>query len=668
MNSDPIGRSTGGFLLFLIPVLLPLICFGQETLKVTLIEQEPAASSTVTNTLPAIRARFGDDIKNLLVKEKLLIEVDRSDVSALTQFADGVLFYQAQVPLSAGSHDVRITGTTSDDRKIEDIQWSFVVADPNAPRAWQFGIEPVGTFEYKVREDTLTPLDRSRFNSNIAITSQTTRPFQAMFTSNLQAQGPAAGPIPPPGPSEFDLANFNLTLTGSSSTFSLGDVNINYDPLSVASLSRRGFFFEQKLPFYNSGFSIFSVRSETIFGFRHGLGFSDRDQRVDGGSLFFAPTNRPEVLNFRLYYLRGENELEQGFNFGGVTRGSKGNVFGLNVNGSVWANQLRFEAYTGWSDFDFNASDEFEGNNDQAFLTRLIFDPMQTTWNNRPSKFMVQLEVQRLGTFFKSLGNPFFLSDRRGFNLTSNWTYGIVGVNAGIAKFRDNIEELNLVPVVDNAAFSTGFTVFPVSPTGFSNWPSVSVTATRAHQESRGDVVGFLAVDNIADSVSATFQLARANWNGALTTAFGLNNDRNNRVPDTDIKSIALSAIFMPYPFWTMGPSIAWIRQGNRDTGVDTDQWTYSWTSSIPVQPERFHIDSQLSYSSSESSDFQNITSNFGGTIQLNYHFHHLWRSRGKQSVFARLAYNRNIAEAPFISRVKGFEIFTGIDLGWPFR
>src|SRR5688572_30218591 len=229
--------------------------YAEETVSLTFSEQEPAPGSSTEVNNPLIKIKFQEALIASIKKENLLIEVDRSDVSSLAQFSEGLLSYQPQVPLSAGSHEVRITGATVNGKKIQEITWSFTVIQPDQPRTWQFGIEPTGTFEYKVREETLTPVDRSRFNSNIAVSSQTTAPFQASLNSNFQAQGPRSGPAPPAGPSQFDLANFQLALTGPTTSFSIGDVNVNFDPLSVASLSRRGIFFEQKLPFYSSGFS-----------------------------------------------------------------------------------------------------------------------------------------------------------------------------------------------------------------------------------------------------------------------------------------------------------------------------------------------------------------------------------------------------------------------------
>ncbi len=634
---------------------------GQDTnlFVPSILEQDPVPGGTATSHTPQIRIKFNDS-EGQIQKDKVLFEVDRNDVSAFVQFADSTFIYQPASPLTAGSHEVRITGTTAKDQVLQETLWVFTVQE--APRNFAFGLEPSVNAEYKIRREDPNA-DRQRFNTNIAINTQRTGLFQTSLNSNLQGQNPTPGE----SPKDFDLANFQATLAIQNSSLSLGDVSVNFDQLGVANLSRRGIFFQQKLPFRSSGFDVFTVRSETIFGFVHGLGVSDSEQRIDGGSFFISPTGKPENLTMRFYYLRGENLKEQGFNFGGVTQGSKGNAYGVFLSSSAWSNQFRLEANAAQSDFDFNASDTFDGNQDHALQFRFTFDPAPKTWKNRNSKFQAQLDFQDLGLFFKSLGNPFLVADRLGYNLNSSWNYGQVTFTGGVSYFHDNVKNLALIPRVDNKAYSAGFNYAPFSAEGLPKWPSFSLTATRSEQESQGEAVSFLALHNIVDTVAYLMTLTRAKWSLNWNTSYSVNSDLNNRVPDSDSLNLTLAALLSPANFWNIGPSVSFIRQGNRDTDVDTDLWTYSLTAAVPIQPERFTLDTQLSFSSTDSTDKQNINSNFSGTAQLSYQLHHLLKLKGRQTLALRISYNRLITEAPFVNRQKGFEVFGLLDLGWPF-
>lgn len=628
----------------------------------SILEQEPAAGATANSPSPLIRIKF-DDATGQLQQQSLLLEVDRNDVTSLAQFADATLSYQPASPLSGGSHDVRITGTTKDGKPLQEIAWSFTVPAENAPKNWTFGLEPSVNYEYGMHREGES-VQPNRFGSNIAVTSQSTGNFQANATSNLQGQDTEL-----PSGNEFDLANFSLNLAAGPTSVSVWDVNVNLDVLGASNLTRRGVLFQQKLPFLSSGVDAFSVRSDSIFGFKHGLGVSDSNQRIDGGSFFFSPiANHPQDLQLRVYYLRGENAAEQGFNFGGVTQGSKGDATGFSANTTNFSGQLHTEFYAAWSNFDFNAADDFDGNKDHALLARVAYAPTPGTFHGKSSSFQTQIEIQDLGLFFKSLANPFFVSDRLGLNVNASWTLGEYGFTGGVSRFHDNVVSADLLPTVHNAAYTGGVAYSPTSTDGPPKLPMMSLTVTRSEQESEQEAVGFLALHNIVDAVTGVVALQRTKWNVNVNTTLGFNKDLNNRVPDTDTKNLTLSAILTPATLWNFGPSLSFTRLNNHDTHIDSDQWVYSLTAGIPLIPEKLTLDSQGSFSSSETSDQSDRNSNFSGTAQLSFHLEkYIKSSKGRQVLAVRLSYNRIVVDAPFVSRQKGLNVFGLLDLSWPF-
>lgn len=653
--------------LFLIPFMLgfTLVLHGQSEEAtppaLAIVSQEPAPNTESASATPHVSIQFADP-SQVTVKDQLLLELDRVDVSALAQLADGKIQFDPTTPLAPGSHEVRLTGKLADGRAFQEITWSFTVAQANNPRSWTFGLTPSITWEHGFQQQGPNP-NQDRVSSNIALNGQSTAPIQTTITSNLQGQD-----TPGPSGKDFDLANFNATLsTRNGSTIGLWDVQPNFDALVVSNLARRGFSFQQKLPFLNSGVDVFLVRAETLFGIKHGFGLADSNQRLDGFSYFFSPLKVPEKLTLRALYFRGENAIEQGFNFGGVTRGSKGDAYGFALSSSIFSNQMRAELFGAWSNFDFNASDGFSGNKDKAFLGRLSYTPTPAMFHGRSSAFLAQLEVQNLGTFFKSLGNPFLVSDRRGVNLTSSWNWGSVGFTGGASRFHDNVDDLAILPTVDNTAYSGGFNITPQSTTGPPKFPAVSFTAARSEQQSIHAVAAFLAVHNIVDTYGSVISLARNPLNLTLNLSYAVNRDLNNRVPDTDSKNATLGAFFAPRPSWSFGPSVSFTRTADRDAKVDTDLWTYSLTSGFPIFPNALTLDGQLSYSSTEASNFLNRSSTFSGTAQLSFLVGQLFKTKGRQALSMRVSYNQNFVEAPLIVHQRGLEVFGALDISWPF-
>jgi hypothetical protein len=318
-------------------ILLAETLFAQTPVILTVQHQTPIADSETLTSTPLIQVKF-DDPEAKLQKEKLLIEVDRNDVTSIAQFSDSTLTYQPAAPLNTGTHEVKINGTLNDGTTFQEVKWSFKITEPEVPRNLSLDIQPTISFEQALHQEGPNTEDEILL-SNIVINSRTSGPITTSLNSTFQGQDQIV-----PGRTRFDLANLQASMNTRITNLFLGDVILNHDQLAINNLARRGILFQQGLPFLRSSFDVFSVRSETIFGFRHGLGVANSEQRIDGGSFFFSPT-RNETLGLRMYYLRGENALAQGFNFGGVTRGEKGDGYGVNLTSVYGMEQLRFEQH-----------------------------------------------------------------------------------------------------------------------------------------------------------------------------------------------------------------------------------------------------------------------------------------------------------------------------------
>jgi len=162
-------------------------------------------------------------------------------------------------------------------------------------------------------------------------------------------------------------------------------------------------------------------------GVKHGFGVGNPDQGIQGGSFFFSPVKSGNHI-IRFYYLNRDNAKDQDFNCGGVTAGSKGDAYGASLISNFLSSQLHTEFYGARSRFDFNAADGFQPNNDHAFDAKITYNSTPRPFKNRPSSFTLSGEIQDLGLFFKSLANPFLVTDRFGINLNSTWNWGIYAI------------------------------------------------------------------------------------------------------------------------------------------------------------------------------------------------------------------------------------------------
>ena len=263
--------------------LTTIVCFSafaQQPAELVVLSMEPAPGSEISFDTPLVQIQFQNS-DGKLQNDKIFMEVDRSDVTGLVQFGEGSLLYQPPVALSTGEHEVRISGTFADGSPFQEVNWNFKIATSEGIQNWTWSLQPSLTYEYAIRRE-LSQGEDSTVQSNILINTQRTGSVQTFFNSTLQGNS-----IPVQGQNKFDMASFQYGLTVGPSSALLGDVVVNLDQLSIANFARRGILLQQRLPFLNSAVDVFSVRTETIFGFKNGLGVSDNDQRTDGASFFF---------------------------------------------------------------------------------------------------------------------------------------------------------------------------------------------------------------------------------------------------------------------------------------------------------------------------------------------------------------------------------------------
>jgi hypothetical protein len=240
-------------------------------------------------------------------------------------------------------------------------------------------------------------------------------------------------------------------------------------------------------------------------------------------------------------------------------------------------------------------------------------------------------------------------------------------LTGGLIKFHDNVKNSALLPTVDNRGYALGFTIVPIGANGPPMAPTFNLNYTRTEQESQNDPVAFLGLRNSVDTLAGLISWNRNKMSASLNTSYSINEDKNNRVPDVHVFTTAFAFLLNPTFTTNIGPSVAFSRQENRDNGVNLNLWTYSITANLPVIWDPLMLNSQLAYTTSDSSDGQNNNSNFSGTAQLSWNLNRTWLNRGTQILALRVSYNRVIVDTPAPSQLTGLEIFGSVSFGWPF-
>lgn len=303
----------------------------------------PVQDTVVTGRRPPIEVVFPPDLP-VGVQDGVVVAIDGMDVTSQVVRQPGRITYRPASDLVPGSHMVTLTFPDAASGSGEPIQWSFKIRDYGPLEEGSLGVEGSLTYEQAVRRLQATD-PHWNLSGNVKVGSRVAgRGVVVTLDGNLRyidAEGPG-----PPGSgrtprNNFDLANFLFTVSKDPHQLRLGDIQIAESFLSTGpAFARRGGLLTAEL--FGTEVHLFSVRSNSIIGFDHGLGVQNPDRRVQGASI--ARDLLPDkALRMKVTYMDGENAAPQSFNTGSAEGGQRGDVLSVLASSSFFGQRLRSE-------------------------------------------------------------------------------------------------------------------------------------------------------------------------------------------------------------------------------------------------------------------------------------------------------------------------------------
>jgi hypothetical protein len=667
-------------------VLISSACFAQELptpsspQQINLLGHEPKADAIIGDRKPVIRVLLAGGGTNL-DPASITLDIDNVDVSTQVKLDSSGVIYTPLTKMKGGVHTVRFMAKTRDGFDVPPVEWSFTVRRfAKIYEAGGFGTL-TGSFERFATGDLDENAKRYRADANFELNYNllTSSIFDFKTLSNLRFQTK-----PPFDVSEVDLANLSVTVKVGPTFFSVGDLVVHESDFVLANLSRRGV--RLRYPLFNKHVELtgFMVRSESIVGFTHGFGVSDPNQRIDGGSLRLMPFTRLDALQMRYVLLSAKNLTNDGYTFGGFTRGYKNSLHSVGVSAALFENRLRGEVDFAWSDFDPNAVDGFAGDKDEGGQFRIEAVPIRGSLLNQSAELRLGLEGERIGTLFKSMGNPFLQPDREGLSANATARWGGVNMSGGWSAFHDNVEEFAQLPRVDNDAYSFGFHFDPgyYSPSSRRSWrwlPQVSLGYSVSTQESSREPQGvdsnawpslyppFPRVDNeiVATNASAGYDLEK--FSLYLDASRVKNTDQTNRQPNIRDLGVGLRLGARLWSNVQIGPGVTWNNTtsvaNNRRSEFTTRTVTPSLTLLASLIPGQLTVQSHSSYTRARADNASLHTSGFNGSLQLDWHAEDLLGLPGRQTIGVRGLYFDNRSRVGQIFFVDRYQVF--LSLNW---
>ncbi len=408
--------------------------------------------------------------------ERLGLELDEIDVTALVTMEGDTAVLTPVQPLAYGGHHLRLTEQTKDGGIVERGLWPFEVRKAAAASAATLKGNVAARAGYRALDGNLDNAPRraqmdAAGQLNGAYAGERWRANAMLnFIANSQSQ------LMPRQSGHVDLGQFLIAADSGMYGFKAGDHAIGPDSLVLQSFARRGVSASATAPDNQASITGFAMHASQLAGAAHGFGVTDNSDRVDGVVAALRPiSGQPDALELSGTYVSGETQAPLGVAavggagtpLGGVAGGpgpSGGKASSVAADGNLLQRRLRLRGEYATSLYDFDGSDPTLGpERGHAYAGLVNYTP----WHDmklaeQPLAWNLGAERTRLSTFFRSPSNPVAISDRDTTRLFTGVNWNGLDLQASASRDFDNVDDNPLVPRTAGRQRNAALTFTPI--------------------------------------------------------------------------------------------------------------------------------------------------------------------------------------------------------------
>lgn len=559
----------------------------------------------------------------------IVIEIDAVDISEMLQFDSKHIIYTPALAMTADTHELKITRYQKDGSIKELGVWNFNVRMSQLVEKYSFAADTQLNGNYRVDEkNTGSPLParlQSDANSQIGFKIQNgywyaDAQFDLNYTSDKENR---------PTKRTIENSEFLVNIGNKYINAKIGHQNVGQASLIMDNFRRRGVSVEGKIPSIHSQVTGFSLSSRDISGFGHGLGVSDRQQRVDGYSFSSSPiSDSPQLLNLSATWISGRGNDGDNFIYEfenvedpntPITASEKGTAWSLATESLLFEDKLRIHAEYAETKFDFNPLDNFSAEKSHAENILINY----TTVIDNGISWNAGANYQRIGTFFKSLANRGLPNDKQLSKLFAGVEWQTANVQLSSEQQRDNLDNLAQLPKTLSNLDSINLNWSPQLQNN-ETWLgtptfSFSYNKQRQYQNSSPSDYDFPATNNdvINWQASSSFNYQTNSWGLTLMdTDF---TDHSGVQNNSKIQSVNLFTNLIFAENITLSPSIQFDQTKDLITQFTSIGLTYSLQSSFSFIPQKLEGSMSVVYNKNETSDLLTRGRNLAFDLALNW-------------------------------------------------
>jgi hypothetical protein len=524
------------------------------------------------------------------VLERLTLEFDDFDVTALVTRDGADAVFTPPQPLPYGPHQLRLVEYAADGAVIERGAWNIEIRKSSAFREGTLRVGSTLNLVQRIADDDLPANAPDKTQGNGAA-----QLYGVLADEGWRVQGNmdvfynSQKILLPRNKNQVDIGQFLVRGDAGPVTAAAGHHTVAPDSLVMQAFNRRGISLGVGRDNHPASGTVFSLRTQDITGTQEGLGIGDDNNRVDGVNIIGRPLG--DALTLSATYLDGEGPTFTG----GVGTGIVGSTFStgghaasLVADGNLLNKSVRLRGEYATSRYDFDGIDT--GNSaekDDAYTALATYAPLQNTAvNGMPMALQLGIENKRIGTFFRSPANPIGVSDRDATRGFTGFNWGGLNVQASLGQESDNVNDLAPMPRTEMTQGVISVTWLPtlkLAPAGAGQapvlpWhgqPMFNLTWVDLDQEVVKATAGLNAgALHATRNLSASMNFSYPTWMWSLIHSVGKDDDFTNLVDDTRSKLTQISLNARIGDKLTVGPAAQWSEIDNQNTAFNRDSET----------------------------------------------------------------------------------------------
>jgi hypothetical protein len=399
---------------------------------------------------------------------RLLVELDRIDITAFVQLDADRISASFAAPLAAGPHELRLLESTPQGGVEERGVWVIQVAERETLEVDSARAQLGATGSARVADDAHgSEPDILQSNGGFDGAISLSRGALALDANGAGYYDTVEENL---GGNEADIGAFLVEARHRNATLRYGHYALQPTSLLIYDFDRRGLSGGLGAPSLRTRLDAFVVKGSPVIGARGGFGLEDPDDRVAGLVLQSRPLEgKLGAIDLSGVLVDGSAPVA-GTELSGVSGDpveSDGRAWSARLDGQLADRRLEIFGEYARGRFDPDGSGATRAETDDARWVGLNLAPFpELAWRGQPVVLELRVEESAIGTWFRSPANPSAPQDRHIQSALLHVARAGLDLQGSLAREEDNVDGVDELPRMRSDLFWVDASYTPLGWSG----------------------------------------------------------------------------------------------------------------------------------------------------------------------------------------------------------